>query len=51
MMGADHRARSKPPEDDMKEVLRTDDNTTAWQAWGMLHMTLFGSHADLGVSW
>ena len=29
--------KSKRPEDDLKEALRTDDDTLAWQAWHVAH--------------
>ena len=29
--------KSKPPGDDLKEALRTDDDTLAWQAWHVAH--------------
>ena len=36
--------KSKRPGDDLKEALRTDDDTLAWQAWHVAHY-LFGSVA------
>ena len=29
--------KSKRPGDDLKEALRTDDDTLAWQAWHVAH--------------
>ena len=29
--------KSKRPEDDLKEALRTDDDTLVWQAWHVAH--------------
>ena len=29
--------KSKRPEDDLKETLRTDDDTLAWQTWHVAH--------------
>ena len=35
--------KSKRPGDDTKEALRTDGNTTAWQAWNVAHDLLWQS--------
>ena len=35
--------KSKRPEDDLKEVLRTDDDTLAWQAWNVAHDLIWQS--------
>ena len=43
--------KSKRPGDDLKEALRTDDDTLAWQAWNVAHDLIYGSHADLVHHW
>ena len=35
--------KSKRPGDDLKEALRTDDDTIAWQAWNVTHNLIWQS--------
>ena len=35
--------KSKRPGDDLKEALRTDDDTVAWQAWNVAHDLIWQS--------
>ena len=35
--------KSKRPGDDLKEALRTDDDTIAWQAWNVAHDLIWQS--------
>ena len=42
--------KSNRPGDDMKEALRTDGNTAAWQAWSTTQNQLWPTCSTLGVS-
>ena len=46
--------KSKRTGDDLKEALRTDDDTLAWQAWHVAHdlfVAVLQTWPTLGVSW
>ena len=46
--------KSKRPGDDLKEALRTDDDTIAWQAWNVAkgsYLAVMQTRPTIGVSW